>query len=159
MRMFLPQVVWRFLIQNFIVKADAEQMITSLVVKCFDDEFLRTQDSQGKTMKERWVEKWTREYSDWFSFADLEITASQCSVFATHYLSVREIGALHGRPITVHIAEKDALMPPSQQRELSRALRARTVIFAGGHMGGEADKRRFYEELLRHLRSASQGVV
>ncbi len=147
------------MVKNFIIKADPEQMIRSLITKCFDEEFLHTEDSQGKPMNERWVEKWTREYSDWFSFADVEITASQCSVFATHYLSERELSALRGRPITVHIAEKDELMPPSKQRELARILQARAVTFAGGHMGGEADKRRFYDELLRHLRGASQGVI
>ena len=158
-RIFLPQALWRFMVQNFIIKADAEQMIKSLITKCFDEEFLRTEDSYGKTMKERWVEKWTREYSDWFSFADVEITSSQCSVFATHYLSERELSALRGRPITVHIAEKDALMPPSKQHELARILKAQVVIFAGGHMGGDADKRRFQDELLRHLSGASRGVI
>jgi hypothetical protein len=147
------------MIKNFIIKADAEQMIQSLITKCFDEEFLRTEDRNGKTMKERWAEKWTREYSDWFSFADVEITASQRPVFATHYLSDRHLSALRGRPITVHIAEKDELMPPPKQRELARILQASTVAFAGGHMGGEADKRRFYDGLLRHLRAASQGVV
>ena len=147
------------MIKNFIIKADAEQMIQSLITKCFDEEFLRTEDKNGKSMKERWAEKWTREYSDWFSFADVEITASQCPVFATHYLSEKELGGLRCRPITVHIAEKDELMPPSKQRELARILQANTVAFAGGHMGGDADKRRFYDELLRHLRGASQGVI
>ncbi len=86
-------------------------------------------------------------------------SASQCSVFATHFLSEKELGALRGRPITVHIAEKDELMPPSKQRELARILQAPTVTFASGHMCGDADKRRFHDTLLRHLGGASQGVI
>ncbi len=35
----------------------------------------------------------------------------------------------------------------------------RTVTFPSGHMCSDADKRRFHDVLLRHLGSASQGVI
>lgn len=105
-------------------------MIKYLVPKCFDKEFLDSiDDKSNKTMKERWTEKWVSEYSDWFSFGNIEATASQCSVFATHYISERTLQTLTVKPanrpslyITVHIAEEDELMPPAKQNELGRIL-------------------------------------
>jgi hypothetical protein len=47
--------------------------------------------------------------------------------------------------VTVHIAEKDDLMPPSKQLELGHLLQAKLIVFAGGHMGNEADKDLFFK--------------
>lgn len=129
-RLPFPQYLWKFIVKNFLVKSNPQAMIKYLVPKCFDKEFLDSiDDKSNKTMKERWTEKWVSEYSDWFSFGNIEATASQCSVFATHYISERTLQTLTVKPanrpslyITVHIAEEDELMPPAKQNELGRIL-------------------------------------
>jgi pimeloyl-ACP methyl ester carboxylesterase len=161
LRVLLPQPLWKLIIKNFILKKDPEQMVRSLVPKCFSEDFLRTTDASGRTMHDRFVDKWTREYPAWFSFADPDITASQCSVFATHYLSSAALRPLLGSPVTVHIAEHDDLMPPSKQRELAAILAARVVSFASGHMAAGPEHARFLAALLQHLRtnSESRGLI
>ena len=143
----LPQWIWKFLVQNLIVKSNSQEMIKDLVPKCFYAAYLKTKSSSGKSMRERWEEKWTKEYTDWFSFSDAQATAAQCSVFATHYLSAQQLQPLMAfrDHVTVHIAEKDDLMPPSKQRELGHLLQAKLIVFAGGHMGNEADKDLFFQ--------------
>lgn len=167
----ISQWMWKFMVKNFILKDDPAAMVHSLVPKCFDAAFLAkrgdksTGDSCGsksidsRTMQERWEDRWTREYPEWFSFADLDATAAQCSVFATHYLTDHELLPLvHCQPrvgVTVHIAEHDELMPPAKQRELGRILGAKLVVFSGGHMGGDAEKQRFFRCVLESFQSTS----
>lgn len=167
LRLPMPQSIWKFIVKNFLVKSSPRAMIEYLVPKCFDKDFLESIDERtSKSMKDRWIEKWTLEYSDWFSFSDLDATASQCSVFATHYISDKALRELikgeENRArcyITVHIAEADELMPPAKQKELGTILQAHIISFQGGHMGGEAEKARFYEGLLHHLRESTASHV
>ena len=162
-RLPLSQYLWKFIVKNFLVKSNPRSMVEYLVPKCFDKEFLESIDSKtGKSMKDRWIEKWTSEYTDWFSFNDVEATASQCSVFATHYIADSTLRSLTTKTndkvscrITVHIAEADELMPPSKQKELGSILQAHIISFKGGHMGGEIEKARFYEGLLHHLKEST----
>jgi len=168
----LPQYLWKIIVKNFLVKSSPRSMIEYLVPKCFDKEFLESIDKNtGQTMKDRWIEKWTTEYSDWFSFNDIEATASQCSVFATHYISDKTLQTLTAAAattkakdqvsecrITVHIAESDELMPPAKQRELGALLQAHIISFKGSHMGGDAEKSRFYEGLLQHLNESTRVI-
>ena len=148
-------------------EADAEQTITSLVAKRFGDAFLRTKDSLGETVKESWVEKWDagvlRPVQLRHSAPSSPPTASPNGSSArsmaapSRSTSQRKTGVFPSQ--FIKSTTNDALRSPSQQRVLARALRARTDVFAGGHMAGEVDTLRFYDELLRHLRGASQGVV
>jgi pimeloyl-ACP methyl ester carboxylesterase len=151
----LPQSIWKFAVKNLIVKSDANAMVKYLVPKCFDKEFRETVDEKtGKTIGQLWEEKWTREYRDWFSFADLDATASQCAVTGTHYLSPENLKPLVGCHVTVHVASQDELMSPAKQQELADILKAKVVRFEGGHLLGREQKAKFFEGLLEHLRSA-----
>ena len=154
-RIALPQFVWKFIISRFLIKNDPREMIEDLVPKCFDKEFLLETDQSGRTMQERWTEKWTLEFNEWFSFHDKETSASQCSAFANHYISSVELQSLirTDLPITVHIAEMDQLMPPSKQRQLGNILKARIITFQGGHIVRATDKAKFYDGVLTHFRS------
>ena len=154
LRIPFPPSVWRFLLRSFLIK-EKGRMVADLVPKCFDRAFLDHTDAQGRTMRDRWTDKWTREYADWFSFHDVVVSASQCSVFAMHYLTDAQLAPLKAAYVTVHIAEQDELMPPAKQRELVALLNAHVVTFSGGHMGGEAEKARFFAGVLQHLRDAS----
>jgi pimeloyl-ACP methyl ester carboxylesterase len=151
----LPQSVWKFLVKNLIIKSDPHAMVMYLVPKCFDKEFRETVDEKtGRTMGQLWEDKWTREYRDWFSFADLDATASQCAVTGTHYLSADDLKPLVGCNVTVHVASQDELMSPAKQQELADILKAKVARFDGGHLLGRAQKTKFFETLLGHLRSA-----
>ena len=149
----LPQSILKFAISTFIVKSDTRMMVNSLLPKCFDKEFLNSVDERtGRLMIDLWTEKWTAEYADWFSFADLDATASQCPVYATHYLSEDDLKPLVGSNITVHISMQDELITPEKQFELAGILKAKIIKFEGGHILGNTQKKRFYDAVLLHLK-------
>ncbi len=152
-RIALPQSIWKFLVSQFLIKKDPRVMIEDLVPKCFDKEFLAEIDESGRSMQERWTEKWTMEFKEWFSFHDKVASASQCSVFANHYISSGKLQSLVRKelPITVHIADMDQLVPPAKQRQLGDVLKARIITFHGGHMGGAKEKIKFFNGILTHL--------
>lgn len=154
-RIPLPSCVWKFVLSRFLIKANPRDMMQDLVPKCFDKDYLLEMDESGRTMQELWTEKWTVEFEEWFSFHNVTACASQCSVFATHYISSAKLQSLirNKLPITVHIAETDELMPPAKQRQLGDILQAKIVTFQGGHMGVAKEKAKFFDGILTHLRS------
>ena len=121
-------------------------MVDSLLPKVFSADYLATPhggDAARATMGALWRARWTAEYREWFSFADLDATAAQAPVAGRHYLSDAELATLRDAAprlaILVAIAERDELIAPAAQRALADALRARTIVAAGGHMGSAAD--------------------
>lgn len=154
-RIVLPQCAWNFIVSRFLIKKDKREMMQELVPKCFDKDFLIEMDESGRTMQDIWTEKWTMEFEEWFCFHNDVACASQCSVFATHYISPARLQTLirNELPITVHIAEADELMPPAKQHQLGDVLKAKIITFQGGHMGGAKKKNKFFNGILTHLQS------
>lgn len=170
-RIPIPQFLLAFTLRSFIVPADPQAMISSLLPRCFDQKFLSQRDSNGVTMYDRWLDKWTTEYKEWFAFHNVEICASQSSVFTSHYVSPEEFAPLVASPpstslsepvdddeglspsvpITVYIAEKDDLMPPAKQHELATILKAKKIVYPGAHMLGGEDYDKFVDALVDHL--------
>lgn len=75
-----------------------------------------------------------------------------------HFMNDRKMEVIRksGAAIAVHIALKDELMKPKDQKELAKLLHVQPIVFDGGHMGSEKDKERFFELLLSHLKKACE---
>jgi len=137
------------------IPSDPTTMVKSLLTKCFSPEYLKTPHSEtGEQMGELWLKRWVNEYEMWFSFTDIDASASQSTVAATHYLTSQEITLLKlsGVQISVFVAEGDSVMPPSAQHSLANMLGAEKYVTQGGHIG-EFDINLQYT--LQHLKKGS----
>ena len=138
------------LMMPMLVKSDPKAMVASLVPQCFSAEYLDAVGADGKTNRELWTDRWTREYNDWYGFSDKEASASQCSVVGKHWFTDAEAATIKASkvPVFVRIALDDALMKPKAQQELAALLNAEKVETKGGHMGNPAAFQDFVNELI-----------
>ena len=136
-----------------------ESMIKMIVGKSFDKRYLESvHPSTGKTYRELWTERWSREYNDWFIFHDLQATSLQAVVAGRHYLKDREIDKLvRSRvPIFVSIAGNDDLIPPADQRKLADLLHAVRRESSGGHMSNSEEFNSFVHSVISHFDGACE---
>jgi len=139
-----------------MIKSDSREMIRSILPSCFDKEYLKQEISE-QSIGKLWEERWTQEYTEWFSFHNLEACAAQSTVFSLHYMKDSKLDTIResGAPIMVHVATNDQLMKPSDQFKLASKMGGKTVVFEGGHMGSIQDAKKFTEGLMEHLHSAT----
>jgi pimeloyl-ACP methyl ester carboxylesterase len=129
---FIPigATVYRWVLP-WVVASTPSKMIASMIPKCFDAEYRNSIHSgTDKTIGELWQDRWTREYTQWFSFGDLDASAAQSTVAGLHYLSDAGVAIIKKAkiPVLVTIAEGDDIMSPSLQHELANVLDARKRI-------------------------------
>ena len=145
------------LVLPWALPKDPGAMVASLLPKVFAAEFLDSSHPRtGARMGDLFQERWTREFALWFSFADLDATASQCTVAATHLLSAAEASELREAriPMLVAVAEKDELIAPAAQRALAVMLGAEVYQGKGGHMGSAQEFTGLCARLAAHVLSA-----
>ena len=141
--------------------ADPGAMVASLLPKVFSAAFLDAPHPAAaprRSMRELFQERWTREYAQWFSFANLDATASQCTVAATHLLTAAEAGELRQSrvPTLVAVAEQDELIAPAAQRALAALLGAEVHQGKGGHMGSAQEFAALCERIAAHVVAAER---
>ncbi|KAI8609610.1 Alpha/Beta hydrolase protein [Chytriomyces sp. MP71] len=111
----------------------------------------------GETHGILWKAKWEAEPQEWWSFHDLDICASQAWAVVTHHLSNLELQSIVNSSlrVSVHVAENDKVLPPSEQRRLAVSLKAEVCRTTGGHvMGSEEEYQPVLDHLLRVIRES-----
>ncbi|KAJ3071524.1 hypothetical protein HDU98_005189 [Podochytrium sp. JEL0797] len=152
----LPAGFYKFALPCFL-PSTPKSMVEMIMNKTFDKEYLdaiHPRSSTGETYRVLWTTKWVEEYTDWFPFTNLDACASQSIVAQLHFLSDDEIAVIRESrvPVVVHVAEKDQVMAPKDERALAELLGAEVFKTEGGHViSNLVDFERYCESICKHF--------